>query len=122
MSWRNWNGNRIKENVRLGAINAVAKSGYVVLAASKQQVPLDEGFLLRSGIVIVKRNKIPIAIVCFGGGPGTGHPRIPYAILWHETQANFQHGRKWKYLKDPFSQLAGNALLTALSQELRGVL
>jgi hypothetical protein len=122
MGWTRWNGPQIVRNVENASIRAVEKTGYVVLTASKQQVPLDEGFLLRSGIVIVKHENIPIAIICFGGGPGTGHPRIPYAVRWHETQANFQHGRKWKYLKDPFNQLASRTLIEALKQELRGIL
>lgn len=123
MAWKRWYGNRIFANVKGACIRAVDKTGNVVLTASKQQVPLDEGFLLRSGVVIIKDdNGNPIAIICYGGGPGTGHPRIPYSIRWHETQANFQHGRKWKYLKDPFVQIASRTLIQSLEQELRGVL
>lgn len=122
MGWTRWNGAQINRKVKAASLRAVEKTANVVLSASKQQVPLDEGLLLRSGIVIIKQDNVPIAIICYGGGPGTGHPRIPYAVRWHETQANFQHGRKWKYLKDPFNQLAGRALIQFLEQEIGGVL
>lgn len=123
MSWTRWNGTQITANIKNATVKAVDKTAHVILTASQSQVPLDEGFLSRSGIVIIKNeNNMPIAIICYGGGPGTGHPKIPYAIKWHETQANFQHGRKWKYLKDPFSQLAATALKQSLTQELRSIL
>lgn len=122
MSWTRWNGRQISNIVKTASEKAVAKTGEVVLTASKQQVPLDEGYLLRSGVVIVKHEEIPIAVISYGGGSGTGFPRIPYAVRWHETQANFQHGRKWKYLRDPFNQLGSRTFLQVLSQELRSVL
>lgn len=120
--WRRWNGYRIMSQVEEAAIKAVDKTGHVILTAAKQEVPLDEGFLLRSGIVIIRHDNVPIAIISFGGGPGTGHPEIPYAIKWHEQQANFQHGRKWKYLKDPFNRLASKTLIQALKDEMGGIL
>ena len=120
--WTRWNGEYINRIVENAALKAVEKTGNVVLAASKQQVPLDEGFLLRSGVVIIRHEDVPVAIICYGGGSGTGHPKIPYAVRWHENQANFQHGRKWKYLKDPFNQLASKTFLQSLRQELSGVL
>lgn len=122
MGWTRWNGKQIARNVFKASYRAVEKTSNIILTVSKQQVPLDEGFLLRSGVVIMKQDNVPFSIICYGGGPGTGHPKIPYAIRWHETQANFQHGRKWKYLKDPFSQLASNTLKQCLEQELRGIL
>jgi len=120
--WNQWNGDNINTLVENACVRAVDKTGHVILTAAKQQVPLDEGFLLRSGIVIIKHKKIPIAIISFGGGPGTGHPKIPYALRWHETQANFQHGRKWKYLKDPYSRLGARTLILALQDEIGGIL
>lgn len=123
MNWTSWNGPRITRNVLEACTRAVDKTGHVILTASQSQVPIDEKTLLGSGIVILKNESgVPIAIVSYGGGAGTGHPKVPYAIRWHEEQANFQHGRKWKYLKDPYNRLAGPALLRNLEQELRGVL
>ncbi|OFW61771.1 MAG: hypothetical protein A2Z35_05940 [Actinobacteria bacterium RBG_19FT_COMBO_36_27] len=122
MSWTRWNGPSIKRKIREATINTVVKTGDVVLSASKQEVPLDDGFLLRSGIVVLKHDNVPVAIISFGGGPGTGHPQIPYARRWHENQANFQHGRKWKYLKDPFNRLASSSLTRILEAELRRIL
>lgn len=123
MSWASrWYGPAIKSKIKKAAVNTVLKTGDVVLAASKQEVPLDEGFLTRSGVVVLKHENVPVAIISFGGGPGTGHPKIPYARRWHEAQANFQHGRKWKYLKDPFNRLASSSMTRILEAELRGIL
>jgi len=36
-----------------------------------------------------------------GGGNGTGFQKVPYAIKWHEEEANFQKGRKNNYVRDP---------------------
>lgn len=119
MGWASWNGERIKAIVEDSALKAVEKTAHVVLSASQLQVPLDEGALMRSGIVIIKHEDVPIAVICYGGGSGTGHPKIPYALRWHENQANFQHGRKWKYLKDPFNQLAKTALMNFLKEQLK---
>lgn len=122
MAWTRWNGDSINGMIKDACIRAVDKTAHVVLSASNQEVPLDEGFLLRSGIVITRYDRIAYSIISYGGGPGTGHPKIPYAIRWHENMANFQHGRKWKYLKDPFSRIATSELLEKIKNEIRGVL
>jgi hypothetical protein len=75
----------------------------VIGEASNQQVPLDEGTLQSSQFVNVEDG---IGLISYGGGPGTGFPKVPYAIRWHENSANFQKGRKKRYLADPFNQLA----------------
>ena len=118
MGWNRWNGDEILKTVVQGSTKAVRKTCNVVLTASQNEVPLDEGFLLRSGIVIIRYRKNPVGIISYGGGPGTGNPKIPYALRWHENMANFQRGRKWKYLIDPFNRLAGPSLLTFLYQEV----
>ena len=120
--WTRWNGDTISRNIDNAGLTAVDKTAHLVLSASIQEVPLDEKTLMKSGIVIIKHERVPIAIISFGGGPGTGHPIVPYAIRWHETKANFQHGRKWKYLKDPLDRLASRALREFLRQEIGRVL
>lgn len=62
-------------------------------ARSKEQVPLDTGALKASCVVDVNAD----------GSQGTVSYDTPYAVRWHETNANFQRGRKMKYLEDPLN-------------------
>ena len=68
-----------------GLRKAVADTCYIVLEAAKQQVPHDEGTLMRSGMVVMAPEPDPAGVICFGGGPGTGHPIVSYAIRWREN-------------------------------------
>lgn len=119
--WIKWNGDIVKEKVVEANLKAVNFTANKVLAAAKSEAPLDEGTLSASGMVVTRKLKSPVAAVCFGGGRGTGLPRIPYAIRWHETQANFQHGRKWKYLKDPYNRLASSTFTEAIKREMNNL-
>lgn len=116
--WRNLRHHQLISNVSSGTVRAVKNTGEIILAAGKREVPLDEGTLKDSGVVIMAGGNMPQGVVCFGGGPGTGFPRIPYAVRWHETQANFQHGRKWHYLRDPVNRLAEKTIKEQLRREL----
>ena len=113
--WRNWIGDSVTRMVEEALHKAQVDSGEIILAASKQEVPLDESTLQKSGMVIKKGNDV---IISYGGGAGTGFPIVPYAIRWHETQANFQHGRKWKYLRDPFNRLIINTYSNAIQRRM----
>lgn len=62
-------------------------------ARSKEQVPLDTGALKASCVVDVNAD----------GSQGTVSYDTPYAARWHEQDANFQRGRKKKYLEDPLN-------------------
>lgn len=62
-----------------------------LLTESRKQVPLDQGTLLMSGYVDVNDD----------GTQGVIGYDTPYAVRWHEEHANFQRGRKNKYLEDP---------------------
>ena len=105
MGWRNWRGEAVTRMVKEALNKAKIDTAEIILTESKKEVPLDEGVLERSGTVVKRRNNV---FISYGGGHGTGFPIVPYAIRWHETQANFQHGRKWKYLRDPFNRLIIN--------------
>lgn len=118
--WQTWHGVALTGLVRRGGREAVRKTSHVVLEAAKQQVPHDEGTLERSGQVIMAPGNQIGAVVTFGGGSGTGHPVIPYAVRWHENNANFQKGRKMRYLADPFNQLGPRTYLNAMAQEIGG--
>jgi hypothetical protein len=121
MTWKNWRGNELLGKVDIAGRMAVEDTCSIILEAAQQQVPLDEATLLRSGRVIMAPSG-PAGVICFGGGPGTGHPIVPYAVRWHENSANFQRGRKRFYLKDPVSQLGKSTLKKALEMRLGEVL
>lgn len=116
--WTSWHGKLLQNHIRAGGREAVRKTAHVVLEAAKQQVPHDEGTLQRSGQVVMAPGNQVGAAVTFGGGAGTGHPVVPYAVRWHENNANFQKGRKMRYLADPFNQLGPNAFLKAIQNEI----
>lgn len=121
MGWKNWKGNELKRLIDGAGRQAVRDTCEVVLEAAKTEVPHDEGTLERSGRVVMAPEG-PAGVICFGGGPGTGHPIVPYAIRWHENSANFQKGRKRFYLKDPYNQLAAPTLKKALMFEMGEIL
>ena len=72
-----------------GGEKGVRDCANLLLAESREQVPLDTGALSRSGTVDSE------------GLSATVSYDTPYAVRWHENDANFQHGRKKKYLEDP---------------------
>ena len=119
MPWRNWRGPQLLRTVEQGAREAVRKTCKVILAGAKEEVPLDEGTLQDSGSVTIHPSKAA-GCVSFGGGQGTGHPIVPYARRWHENSANFQHGRKKRYLADPVNRLGADTLRQALQEEIGG--
>ena len=104
MSWTKWHGPQAELKIRLASRATVRSVAHAILEQAKTEVPHDEGTLQRSGIVKM-HPEAPEAVVSFGGGTGTGHPRIPYAVRWHENSANFQKGRKRFYLRDPLNRL-----------------
>ncbi|MFA5485345.1 MAG: hypothetical protein WC260_03820 [Candidatus Pacearchaeota archaeon] len=120
--WKNWKGPQLLKAVNGASREAVQKTCYVILEAARQQVPHDEGTLMLSGMVLMAPDGSPQGVICFGGGLGTGHPIVPYALRWHENSASFQKGRKRFYLRDPYNQLISPTLTKALQIELGGVL
>lgn len=75
--------------VQNGGAQGVRQAAQMILTESQKQVPLDTGALLRSGTVEADGLQATISY------------DTPYAARWHEQQANFQRGRKRKYLEDP---------------------
>jgi hypothetical protein len=122
MAWRNWRGAQLVRIIENAAVKAVKDTGEIILRAAESEVPLDEGTLRNTGIVIMAPGGLPSGCVTFGGGSGTGFPIIPYALRWHQVSANFQHGRKRFYLRDPFNRLAKSTLESRLAERLGGVL
>lgn len=110
--WKNWRGPQVKVAMETASRQAVMDTGAKILEASQAEVPLRDGYLLKSGTVIMAPGDKAEGCVSYGGGPGTntGNAIIPYARRWHENNANFQRGRKRFYLKDPFNRLAASEL------------
>ncbi len=122
MAWKNWRGEQLVELISEGMGRAATEAAEDVLTESKKEVPLDENTLMTSGDVKPAPRGLPVAIIHYGGGPGTGHPKVPYAKRWHENSANFQRGRKSRYLADPFNRYAGPFLDKAISKYMQQII
>ena len=121
MSWKSFHGQRLIGRTESAMADAVENATEAIGAISDQQVPHDEGVLQGSKTIKANpRNKLEVAI-SYGGGAGTGFPRVPYAVRWHENDANFQKGRKSNYLRDPVFQQGPAILRRHLNQQARRV-
>jgi len=105
MSWTRWKGDLLKRATRQAMGKALVRAGETVKQQVLAEVPHDEGIL--QATVDVFQNPVDEldVVISAGGGAGTGFPRVPYAIKWHETPANFQKGRKHNYVRDPLNQV-----------------
>ena len=122
MGWENWNGDQIISNVIYESTNAIYDSLEVIGTISDSQIPLNEGTLKASKTIKRQYSSNPKGSISYGGGRGTGKPKIPYAVRWHYEQANFQHGRKRFYLRDPIVKYLPHVLRMKLNEHLRSVL
>ena len=121
MSWKAFHGRRLIQRTEDAMADGVMNATEAIGAISDQQVPHDEGTLQGSkSIKANPRNRMQVAI-SYGGGAGTGFPRVPYAVKWHENDANFQKGRKSNYLRDPVFQNGPSILRNHLQQQARRV-
>lgn len=98
---------------------AVKRTLEAVKVQALQEAPHDEGVLQSTIQTNVEDGK---GIIHAGGGPGTEFPRVPYAIRWHEKDANFQKGRKKRYIADPFNRIAEDRLRKEMRKEGRNKL
>lgn len=114
MAWKKFNTSVAVRAVNEAQARAVSKTLDVIGEAARQQVPLDEGTLANTLHTEVRDG---VGVISFGGGEGTGMPRVPYAIRWHEDTANFQRGRKSQYLRDPFNALVSPTYARFIAQE-----
>lgn len=122
MSWKIWRGTELKKRMHSGLSNAVYDTTEEVGVVSDQEVPMDEATLLKSKTILKNPANDLETFIGYGGGGSSGFPRIPYAIKWHETPANFQHGRKHNYLRDPVNTIAPVALRKNIKAEMIEVL
>ena len=119
MAWVNWNGNILNQRIDSAINKGVKRTLDNIKAQSLQEVPHDEGWLQESIQVFMDDKK---GIISAGGGGGTGFPKVPYAVKWHEKDANFQKGRKRNYVRDPLNQVGAKKLIPNISKEMRAVL
>ena len=120
MSWSKWYGDSLDRNTLAAIEKALVQAAEAIGAISDQQVPHDEGMLQASREVLVNPSDRTEVSISYGGGIGTSVPRVPYAVKWHETQANFQKGRKWKYLRDPVYNNGQAIMMDKLRRNLSG--
>lgn len=103
-----WDGEKAQKALANATPRGLYEAGQVVARDSGQQVPLDTGDLLRSQAVTVEGQTVTISY------------DTPYAIRWHEQDANFQRGRKKKYLEDPINDKdTQRRALEALARNVR---
>lgn len=92
-----WHGDELLARLKGATPQAAYEAGNVLLDESLKQVPHDTGALEQSGRVVMAEDG---AFVTYGD------MSTPYAVRWHENDANFQRGRKKKYLEDPANDSA----------------
>lgn len=88
-----WNGPKVKANARTGAIAGLKSASEHLLGQARQETPLQEGHLERSGRPHLYPSTL-MAAVSFN---------TPYARIQHESP-HFRHPIRGKayYLRDPF--------------------
>lgn len=86
-----WDDSRSRALLKASGERGLYAAAQVIAAESSKQVPLDQATLLRSQAVSVDGDTAAISY------------DTPYAVRWHEEDANFQRGRKKKYLEDPIN-------------------
>lgn len=119
-NWTNWRGDEAERMVLDCCNDAIDQTLNAIGNMTDSIIPLDEGPLMNSRYSEVKKSgKKVTGILSYGGGSGTGKPKLPYAIRWHENTANFQHGRQSNYLRGPFQRIAKVKLKEFVSESLR---
>lgn len=114
--WKYFRGSEAIQRAECATEQAIRETLEIVGEQSDQQIPLDEGTLKNSKVIKVKGKA---GFISYGGGSGTGFPRVPYAKRWHENSANFQRGRKHRYLVDPMNQYGPTTYRRLLQQAMK---
>lgn len=94
---------------RKGAVLGLRRAAEHLLQVSREQVPIEEGTLERSGVASVDEHDLRAAVSY----------DTPYAVPVHEDlTARHDEGRKAKYLEDPMNEERGT-MLDIVAAELR---
>lgn len=88
-----WSGPEINELVHHKAEKGLRAAANVLLDESRKEVPHNIGTLSDSGVVSDDFPNLSVNVSY----------DTAYAVRWHECDANFQKGRKKKYLEDPLN-------------------
>jgi hypothetical protein len=90
-----WSGARVTEAQRAGAVRGLRMAAEHLLGESRQEVPIEEATLERSGVASVDEGSLTAAVSY----------DTPYAVVQHED-LDLRHdaGRKAKYLEDPMNR------------------
>lgn len=115
--WKNWNGKQVIKDHRKGCSDALYLAGQRMANQVLQEIPHDEGSLQDTVMVKLDPANDLTVVIAAGGGGASGMPEIPYAIKWHENDANFQKGRKSQYIRDPLKQVMPKALREELQKK-----
>jgi hypothetical protein len=88
-----WDGDKLDRRAHSGAAQGLRNAAEHILQVSREQVPIEEGTLERSGRASMDRSSLTAAV---------SYDTV-YAARQHE-ELTWQHapGRKAKYLEDPF--------------------
>lgn len=120
-----WNGPIVSERERVGAAKGLYLAAENILEMATRIVPLNEGTLMRSGLVTLDEGGARTRVATDGhlyheGGEGNlGRSQVaavsydtPYAVKQHE-ELDYQHqrGRQAKYLETPFNEAAETSLM-----------
>ncbi|WP_399088022.1 hypothetical protein ACGH2B_12495 [Streptomyces sp. BBFR2] len=107
-----WNGAAVRGRTREGAVRGLLLGAEHLLAASRAEVPLDEGTLERSGAASVDESSLTAAVSY----------DTPYAVRVHEDMtARHSPGRKAKYLENPARREAGQIAAIIAAQVRRAL-
>lgn len=117
MSWKEWNGEQVIKQFRSECSDAMLKAGQRMQNQVLQEIPHDEGTLQDTVVALLDPEDDLTVIVAAGGGGASGMPEVPYAIKWHEVEANFQKGRKSQYVRDPLKQVMPRAIHEELQKK-----
>lgn len=104
---------QIAKAQRAGAVLGLKKAAEHLLQVSREQVPIEEGTLERSGVASVDEGELRAAVSY----------DTPYAVRQHEDLTlKHDEGRKAKYLEDPMNeerQVMGEIVATEVRRSLR---
>lgn len=117
MSWKNWNGKQVIKQFRAECSDAMARAGQTMKTQVLQEIPHDEGVLQDTVVSMIDPANDLTVVVAAGGGGVSGMPEVPYAVKWHEVEANFQKGRKSQYIRDPLKQVMPRAIKEELQKK-----
>ncbi len=84
-----WNDDKVKKLVESGSISALGQAAEQILDTANEYVPYDTGELKRSGRVVKENNGLEVGVTY----------DAEHAVPVHETPANYQGGKRHKFLE-----------------------